>query len=202
MIEYIQNIINNTYIVYNILICLFIGIIGGILYRIRGGWLPTGSTTLARLIWVIPTSILLSLVVHFTFINFFIVLIFSIIACWIAYAVIGHSAHMTMGQLPPEQWSPADGNFTEIVTFWLPKIMKRENNRVLYDMIGMSFIGFCRGLLISLPLVYFNPLTLLFAPIGLLHGPVYYLSWKIGPKTEGGEVATGFYTWFIIALFI
>lgn len=31
---------------------------GAILYRIRGGWLPTGSTQLARVIWCIPTGAL------------------------------------------------------------------------------------------------------------------------------------------------
>jgi hypothetical protein len=36
----------------------FLVAIGGLLYRIRGGWLPTGSTQLARAAWCVPTGIL------------------------------------------------------------------------------------------------------------------------------------------------
>ena len=35
-----------------------IALMGALLYRVRGGWLPTGSTQAARLIWCIPTGLL------------------------------------------------------------------------------------------------------------------------------------------------
>lgn len=39
-----------------ILYGLLSGLAGGLFYRIRGGFLPTGSTQLARLIWCIPVA--------------------------------------------------------------------------------------------------------------------------------------------------
>lgn len=38
-------------------------LLGALLYRIRGGFLPTGSTQLARAIWALPTGVMCALVV-------------------------------------------------------------------------------------------------------------------------------------------
>jgi len=35
-----------------------VALLGALLYRIRGGWLPTGRTQLARMIWCVPTGAL------------------------------------------------------------------------------------------------------------------------------------------------
>lgn len=40
---------------------ILLALVGAILYRIRGGWLPTGSTQLARAIWCVPTAALVGL---------------------------------------------------------------------------------------------------------------------------------------------
>ncbi|MCM8736020.1 hypothetical protein M5E06_17950 [Azospirillum sp. A1-3] len=37
---------------------LILALAGALLYRIRGGWLPTGSTQLARAVWCLPTGVL------------------------------------------------------------------------------------------------------------------------------------------------
>lgn len=181
-------------------VCVLLSAIGGVLYRVRGGWFNIRSTTIGRLVWVVPTVALVCTIAY-DWLSLGIIAVAGIVASWVAYAVIGHSAHMTMGQIPVDQWSPADGNWTEFPTFWLPKIMKRDGHEVLYDWLGMSIIGFVRGLLLALTVCWFMPWALLWAPVGfILSGTVYYVGWRLLRGTEAGEVATGAYTWAAIAI--
>lgn len=201
--------------------------IGGILYRIRGGWGKKkylgGSTHLARLVWSIPTGFLLFYGTTPDTTMWYRVFL-CIGAVWASMALYGHGAHMIFDmRYWTLRWAKGDKvNVTENLTsWWLPKLFGgspdvtwNNNDLVRYNLLGMSTIGVVRNFTAVLPIILLAPMfVLIYTLAGLLHGPVYWLGQKLqdwfglmfnGSEVEGpewGEFLVGFHTYAIIGAY-
>ena len=123
-----------------------------------------------------------------------------IVSFFCSVAFYGHGAHMIFDN---KQFLAFSKGKTELLTkFWLPKVMggipdlSWSNSRVtLYNLLGMSFIGFIRNLTAAIPLFVLMPTgAFVYGLSGLLHGPLYWLGWKIRDG-EAAEVLVGAFTW-------
>ncbi len=92
---------------------------------------------------------------------------------------IGHGVHMDMGRMPQTARGAGESCDHRPFTFWLPDYAAEDPlwRRRAIDIAGMSVIGAIRHLLIALPLIPFGPVAaLVYAGLGLLHGPAYALA--------------------------
>lgn len=151
-------------------------LIGAILYRIRGGWLPTGSTQLARAIWAVPTGILVSVLVMTSGANFWPQGILSgvlgAVAAFLGLLIFGNKSWQNVST--PAQWAMA------------------------------AFVGAGRLALILAPLAWGmgNWWLIAFAALGGLQAPLYWIGWRLpvlgGPvdaPTAWGELFYGALVW-------
>lgn len=156
------------------------GAVGAALYWVRGrGW-PWG-TTVNRLIWSVPTGLMIGLV---SSAPLYMVPI-CVLACFLALVATGHSAHMGAYHTTPV---PGDGEWTETATHgWLPKLVDRTKHLSIYNGIGLVAIGLMRISIMLAPVVAWEPYSayaLLLAPI---HALAYFLGWYIYDKTGKSE---------------
>jgi hypothetical protein len=202
----------------------FMAIIGAVLNRIRGGWGKVeylgGHTHLARLVWALPTGILLFMVTTPNTEMWYRagLLIASV---FVSYAFIGHGGHMVMVF---DEWKKAWAqgkrpDATELLTkFWLPKLFGgqpdetwSEDRFLMYHITGMGFIGLVRSLIMVLPVIIIEPRSsLLFALSGIMHGFNYYfgsflpyITWRNMStySSQGGELVNGAFMWVSIGVF-
>ena len=189
-------------------------IIGGALYRLRGGWFSELSrrygwewggqqrTQTMRAIWSVPTGLLL----------FFLaggpwylapLLIVSVFA---SLALYGHGAHMVYDA---KQFVAFSKNKTELLTeWWLPHVFGGIPDATwphwkvtAFNLAGMSFIGLIRNTTAIVPLSAINEWgALIYALTGLLHGPLYWAGYRINGTSHTSEVLVGAVTWASIVL--
>jgi len=83
----------------------------------------------------------------------------------------GHAAHIGMGTREEDH----GGQSRERLTFWLPLI----NDRYTTDFIGLTFIGAFRGLMFTIPLLYFGMISAAMAIIfcAAVNSIAYALAW-------------------------
>lgn len=203
-----------------------LAVIGAILNRLRGGWfsnicrrlVPTlepdtfwrklamwGSkqrTTTMRLIWAIPTGLLLWTLTgqaEWLWAAF-------IASSFAGYALLGHGAHMVYHmEMIRGLWAgkPNDPQ-TELTTRWLPAVFGSVPGPTwsvtkvyTYHLIGMSFIGLLRSAIMLSPIwwteaTFVGSLALVLS--GLLLGPLYWLGWQ-ARDGETSEVIVGAFYW-------
>jgi hypothetical protein len=126
-------------------------------------------------------------------------------------ALIGHGAHMIMGA---EMMATGKFTKTELLTeFWIPDVFggipdptwleTRPQDIVLYNIVGMSFIGLIRNSLAIFPLFWFAPISAtVYAISGLSHGPLYWLGWQVSEDVTAPELLVGAVTWATILLLL
>lgn len=197
-------------------------LIGAALYRLRGGWLRdltgdkrwwNGSQAM-RLIWSIPTAALITALVEPTpIVTTGLALVASIFA---SMALIGHGAHMTFDRA---RWFQPGTNRTEGLTVWLPLVFGEpvpswsDARFVAYNVLGMSVIGVVRNLVALLPLWLTRfpgaadqelsaiaIALLLYTATGALHGPLYWLGWRLRGNSATGELLVGGLSWAALVL--
>lgn len=152
-----------------------ISILGGLFYRLRGGWWHnlTGGTSPKRwyngsvamkFIWSIPTGYLM-----FEASNGPLWLLpISIICIYFAQSLFG------------------TGQYLQDVPLRLPDLL-----------------GFYRNALAALPVFYYSPLLFaLYAVLGSLHAGMYWLGFKVGGNGDYGDVILGVTSWLLIIQFI
>jgi hypothetical protein len=184
-------------------------VVGGILYRLRGGWFSVLArkygwewagkqrTQTMRLIWALPTALLITLLLSapswWTF-PVLSIAVFASVALW------GHGAHMIFDT---QYFIDKSTQKTELLTaFWLPQAFGGIPDATwphwkatAYNLAGMSFIGLVRNTTAILPIFPFYEIPcLIYALTGLLHGPLYWLGWRI-KDGETSEVVVGAFTW-------
>ena len=181
-------------------------ILGGILYRFRGGW-PS-----------IPRPIEQAL-----FCSIFLVLMILLGLPWqhsvIAYALAvaatlkGHGNNMDLGHYD----KPAEPEWYE----FLIKGYKGKFSAYWYDFIGITLSGLTITGVPGLMISFFDPiLGVVIGISGALKGPAYMLGWLMHPKydngpiklkigkftlasaTEWGEFFTGLFIWSVSARFL
>jgi len=182
-------------------------IVGGILYRLRGGWLSilTGwkqKTQLMRAIWSVPTGLLL----YFLAGGPWYLAPLLIVSVFASMALYGHGAHMVFDA---KQFIAFSKNKTELLTEWwlpqafggIPDTTWHHSRVTAYNLAGMSFIGLVRNTTAILPLSPSHEIPcLIYALTGLLHGPLYWLGYRINGRGETSEVVVGSFTWASIVL--
>lgn len=194
------------------------GILGAILFRIRGGLFDAfigDSTQIARLIWAIPSAVLIyaGTTPDTEFLWRVGLLILSF---WMSLVLFGHGAHMVISfDAWKEEW--AKGNTpddTENLTWWwLPSVFDgkptkwwSEGDFVMFHISGMGCIGVVRNFLATLPILFISPgFALMYTISGALHGVMYYIGWQL-PNipwvsrygSQNGELLVGFLSWFTI----
>lgn len=184
--------------------------IGAVLYRLRGGWLATLTgwrqpTQLMRAVWAVPTAGLLAL----CFGASPLIAAALVGTVFASLALIGHGAHMVMDA---ERFVRGSSNKTELLTgFWLPRLfggvpeetwlVTRARDVTLYNIAGMSSIGLVRNIIAVAPLFWIAPIgAALYAATGLLHGPLYWVGWRIDDSSAAGELLVGGLSWAAIAM--
>ncbi len=151
-----------------------LSIIGGVLYRLRGGgYVWTGSTQLARASWAAGCGVIAGIIAGNALLGA------AVGACaFLGLILTGHAAHMSLGR---SDALPADGMQHETVTFWLPRYNRNDPlwKREAIDAAGMFVIGAVRGLLLLLPLAVFD-MNILFLALffGVLHAQSYLVAWR------------------------
>lgn len=175
------------------------GIIGAALYWVRGrGW-PWG-TTVNRLIWGIPTGLLIGFLSGAPLYLVPVLMLTSTLAL----IVTGHSAHMGAYRSIP---TPGDGEWSETAThWWLPSIINRERHLALYNAVGLTAIGLMRLLVMILPLLWFDLYSLLLLLAAPFHTVSYFVGWYVFDRTGRSEplawceLLWGYTQWAAIAL--
>jgi hypothetical protein len=183
-------------------------VIGALLYRLRGGLFDdlTGikGTQLMRAIWSVPTGIALAICASSPW---WLALVL-IATAFAGLALLGHGAHMVMDA---ERFVSGSKNKTELVTgWWLPRVFggvpdqtwldERRQDVTLYNVVGMSSIGLVRNLITVAPLFWFSPLfAAIYVATGLLHGPLYWVGWRVDESSAAGEYLVGGLSWVTIA---
>lgn len=171
-------------------------IVGGILYRQRGGGIKLPihiGTQGARLIWSIPTGVFVGIICGIWWVG-----ILSGIGVFLGL-LFGHGGHQR-SYFALENESP-NWDHNEWLTAWVPY---GENwgkwRKEIYHWFGMGFIQLVRiGLFIS-PGIWFAP-ELVWVLLSAFF-PAYFIGWRIPSKiplllqgTEVGEFLTGFAIW-------
>jgi len=169
-------------------------LLGAALYRVRGGGIPTGSTQLARLIWAVPTAALLVWAAQAPWYAH----IPALLLTFAGIAWIGHAAHMDLGHiLKGSPFAPKDGEHFEVVTRWILGMGFWD------DFLGLSAIGFCRGLGMGGSVAVWAPEMLaLVAIMAAAHPLAYAAGWKLSPHRWAcpiGECLTGAACWAAVA---
>lgn len=203
-----------------------LGLIGALLYRVRGGLLDAyiwNSTQLARLIWAGPTAILVwygttpyASTSEIPYAN----LVLLVLSFFGSLALFGHGAHMVFDfDLWKAQWlkgnKPDD---TEMLTSWWlpdafggkPNALWQDDDFIRYHMYGMGFIGVVRNGLAIFPILLINPfVAIVYTLSGLLHGSVYYMGWQIPPikplstlGSQNAELFIGFLSWGLLGVLL
>lgn len=189
-------------------------IIGGILYRLRGGWFSVLSrkygwewggkqrTQTMRLIWALPTGLLFPLLcgdLSWWAIPAMPIAVFASVALW------GHGAHMIFDT---QYFIDKSTQKTELLTWWwlpyafggIPDATWPHWKAAAYNLAGMSFIGLVRNTTAVLPLFVTHPVgAFIYALTGLMHGPLYWAGWRI-KDGETSEVLIGAFTWASILI--
>ena len=189
-------------------------IIGGVLYRLRGGWFSNLSrrygwewggkqrTQTMRAIWAVPTGLLLYLATG----GAWWMLPILIVSVFASMAFYGHGAHMIFDS---KSFVAFSKNKTEMLTeWWLPNVFGGipdatwpDQRTALYNLAGMSFIGLVRNTTAIIPLSFSHEIpAIIYALSGLLHGPLYWAGYRINGKGETSEVLVGAFTWASIVL--
>ena len=169
---------------------ILLSILGGIIFRFRGGW-PDLPRPIEQCLFCIP------------------ILLIALPCGWLIAAVVyalsvaattrGHGHNMDLGT-----WTEvADYEWYEKITLYYK--LQGKIPEYWYDVGGIAI----SGITYTLPLLFVNPL---FAPIGLLKAPAYMIGWKMHPNyddgfkfnikkftlrnaTEWGEFFTGLFIW-------
>lgn len=182
-------------------------IIGGALYRLRGGWFSilTGlkqKTQLMRAIWSVPTGLL----IYFLAGGPWYIAPALIVSVFASMALYGHGAHMVFDA---KQFIAFSKNKTELLTeWWLPQAFGGIPDTTwphwkvtAYNLAGMSFIGLIRNSTAIAPVAITHDIqSLIYALTGILHGPLYWAGYRVNGKGETAEVITGAVTWASIIL--
>jgi hypothetical protein len=194
---------------------IFLALIGAILNRLRGGlfthvaqnigwtWATKQRTTTMRLIWAVPTGLLLW---HLTGQNDWFWAAF-IASSFAGYAMLGHGAHMVyrIDEIHEFWRTKPFALQTELTTRWLPFAFGENPNALwserklwTYHMIGMSFIGLIRSAIMLSPIwwteaTFSGSLALVLS--GLLLGPLYWLGGRI-QGSQAAELLVGALYWF------
>lgn len=190
-------------------------IVGGALYRLRGGWFSNLArrhgwewggkqrTQTMRAIWSIPTACLFTLTLGLSWP----VALALVVSTFAGLALLGHGAHMVFDSAYYVTRVPDKGK-TEILTgFWLPAVFGGlpvstwSHSRVAaYNMIGMSTIGLARNIITAAPLAFAGEpfAAAIYAASGLLHGPLYWAGWRINGTSHTSEVLVGAMSWGLI----
>ena len=187
--------------------------IGGALYRLRGGWFSNLSrrygwewggkqrTQTMRAIWSIPTAGLFAWTLGLSWL----VALELVVSTFAGLALLGHGAHMVFDA---QKFVDHSKGKTELLTgFWLPAVFGGipdstwHHSRVTaYNLIGMSTIGLARNIVTAAPLAFAGePIAAAtYAASGLMHGPLYWLGYRINGKGETSEVFVGAASWALI----
>lgn len=172
------------------------GLVGGALYRQRGGGveLPVGTQG-ARLIWAVPTGLLVAGLSG---------------QPWLAPAttaaaygglLLGHGAHHRSGEGLVDE--PPQFEQTESITGWLPTVFGPYDRswpawrKEAWHYAGMSTIQMARIAMTVAPVLAYRPQLAWAIPAGLF--PAYWLGWRtpsdmtyLREGSEMGEFFTGF----------
>ena len=191
-------------------------IVGGILYRLRGGWFSNLSrrygwewggqqrTQTMRALWSVPTGLLL----------FFLaggpwylapLLIVSVFA---SLALYGHGAHMVYDAKYYVENVPTKGKTEMLTEWWLPNVFGGIPDTTwphwkvtAFNLAGMSFIGLVRNTTAVAPLATSHHAeSIAYALTGLLHGPLYWAGYRINGTSHTSEVLVGAVTYASIVL--
>lgn len=155
------------------------GAVGAALYWVRGrGW--SWGTTVNRLIWSVPTGLLIGLLSDAPL---YMVPV-CILTSFLALIASGHSAHMGAYREIP---TPGDGEWTEKPTRWLPRFVDRTKHLALYNAIGLTVIGLVRLFIMMLPVLYWQPEALYALAAAPLHAASYFLGWFIYERSKKSE---------------
>lgn len=190
--------------------------IGGALYRLRGGWFSNLSrrygwewggkqrTQTMRALWSIPTACLFAWTLGLSWI----VALELVVSTFAGLALLGHGAHMVFDS---KMFVDHSKGKTELLTgFWLPAAFGgipdstwRHSRVTAYNLIGMSTIGLARNIITAAPLAFAGePIAAaIYAASGLVHGPLYWLGYRINGKGETSEVIVGAASWALIVNF-
>ncbi len=187
--------------------------IGGALYRLRGGWFSNLSrrygwewggkqrTQTMRAIWSIPTACFFAWTLGLSWI----VALELVVSTFAGLALLGHGAHMVFDS---KMFVDNSKGKTELLTwFWLPTVFGGipdstwPHSRVTaYNLAGMSTIGLARNIITAAPLAFAGePIAAaIYAASGILHGPFYWLGYRINGTGETSEVVVGAASWVLI----
>lgn len=156
---------------FNLLIPPFLGM----LYRIRGGYLPTGSTTLARALWTLGLYGAFLLIFPFVWWHAPIML-FLIFA---THAWFGHGQWMDVGRNNVK----VDLKGPNFAIQWVVDKFVKSGTK-LSDMLCMGILGGFRHIW-ALPMAFLDPCIIIYMVGGLFHGVVYELGWRIPSTIKG-----------------
>ena len=154
-----------------------------------------------RLIWSVPTAGLFAWTLGLSWL----VTLELVVSTFAGLALLGHGAHMVHDA---KEFIEKSTKKTELLTeWWLPAIFGGIPDSTwphwrvsLYNQIGMSSIGLVRNIITAAPLAFAGePIAAaIYAASGLMHGPAYWLGYRINGKGETSEVVVGAASWALI----
>lgn len=152
---------------------------GGLLYWERGRGRTWKSTTVSRLVWAAPVGFALAWVAALP-IHLALASGLCIALAFASIAFIGHSAHMGAYREIP---APKDGQWTELVTRWLPRLIDRDRHLTLYNAVGLAVIGMARFAVMLAAVIWYTPQLAWAIPLGGLMAVAYFAGWYVYGRT-------------------
>jgi len=146
------------------ILTLIAALIGGILFRMRGGW-PDIPRPIEQVLFCAP-------VIYICFVAFsywgLLLAALSVVA-----VMKGHGNNMDLGMWTP----PSNDEWYEFIIKWVKPYLPLY----WYDVLGIAV----SGLTYTLPMLLINPVL---ATSGALKAFAYMLGWFIQPNGEGGSI--------------
>jgi hypothetical protein len=149
-----------------------LALIGGIFYRMRGGW-PSTPRPFEQMLFCLPVGYVAYLGTDWYYA--LIIYALSVGAC-----LKGHGRNMDLGA-----WK-GDADFEDYERWTGYYKLHGKIPEYWYDVGGVAI----SGLIVTLPLIFINPLA---AFAGLLKAPAYMLGWWMHPNYDDGKIKFNIY---------
>lgn len=177
----------------------FAAFFGGLFNRIRGGLIPTGSTTIGRFLFAGPIGLFAAYMVDASFGWHGLLLVLLFIGLTFPGLALGHGSYMDLKRMPD--------TFNELLDKVLPRLGLRQGSYA-YEWWGLALKGLCVTAPLGIALGFISSdRALYYAAIGLTMPAWYELAWRVPSHIKGlsrgpelGEVFFGAWLW--VALYV
>jgi hypothetical protein len=157
---------------------VIVAAIGAFLYRLRGGLIPTGSTTLARLLFAVPLGLFAAWMIGVPISPHGAITAAVLIAATMPGLLLGHGSYQDLKRMPD--------TFNELLDKVLPHL-GLERGTYEYELMGLALKGIAVTLPLGIALSALGHRGAFYAICGFAMPAFYEIGWRIPSRIKGFE---------------